>query len=137
MLFLITHGFQLTYGVILAVYDLKGRYAEGQIKPEKSEVLAKGFVIYIGFGLLMNVVSMFVVQAFILVKNMTTWELVSFRKISYISTLKSRFDAPFSRGLLRNLAYVFCNRCLFGSRFIKWEYTPSFCPQISRLQALN
>lgn len=76
-------------------------------------------------------------KAPLILQNMTTWELISFNKISYISHLRSRFEAPFSRGFLRNLAYVFCNSCFFKSLFIKWEYNPSFRTRSSRFPFLD
>jgi palmitoyltransferase len=55
------------------------------------------------------VLNLLLFHSYIISKNVTTWEQLSWKKISYLKDWDKRHGSPFDLGLLENVKLVFCN----------------------------
>eukprot|EP00397_Hematodinium_sp_SG-2012_P030197 GEMP01031964.1.p1 GENE.GEMP01031964.1~~GEMP01031964.1.p1 ORF type:complete len:314 (+),score=49.96 GEMP01031964.1:31-972(+) len=88
------------------------------------------------FSMLMIVCCLLFFHCFLAIANLTTWENVSWQRITYLKTLKEEKGSPFSRSLRDNLL-VFC--CSPGASrefrpeangYTKWELGPPHVPKL-------
>lgn len=66
------------------------------------------------------VLNLAVFHAFLIVKNITTWEQLSWKKISYLQDWDKQYGSPFDLGPWQNMKLVFMNR-LSSSDFYLWK----------------
>lgn len=92
--------FQLTE---LIVFFFEGVQGISIFRP--SAVLIVGLLVIALFGIMVFCLLMF--HAFLALSNLTTWEQVSWKRITYLKGLKEANGSPFTRGVLGNVA-VYC-----------------------------
>ena len=77
-------------------------------------------LVALGLGLLLVMVSGLIgFHLYLASVNLTTWEFLSWNKISYLKGLDKKLGSPFSNGLLMNLYGNCCRR--IPKYFIVWE----------------
>jgi hypothetical protein len=94
----------------------------------------------ISFALLMIIVSLLgeifftlmlsslvVFHVYLVINNFTTWETLSYNKISYIRIWPRKYGSPFDRGLKENIKLYFKEKV--QGRFLTWKM-PTKLPTI-------
>lgn len=78
--------------------------------------------IFVVLGAVFNlfVLNLLVFHSYLLPRNITTWELLSWSKVSYLREWPKRFGSPFDLGFTANLRQVFCYDLQSGNHFI-WK----------------
>lgn len=66
------------------------------------------------------VVYLIVFHSYLAASNMTTWECLSWEKISYLKLWPRRMGSPFNIGLKKNLKLYFCFN-LTGDNYFVWR----------------
>eukprot|EP01017_Pseudomicrothorax_dubius_P010418 TRINITY_DN13724_c0_g1_i3.p1 TRINITY_DN13724_c0_g1~~TRINITY_DN13724_c0_g1_i3.p1 ORF type:complete len:424 (+),score=55.89 TRINITY_DN13724_c0_g1_i3:244-1515(+) len=77
-------------------------------------------IVIITFFLLM-VMPLFCFHSYLMVVNLTTWEHLSWRKISYLKDLPIQNGSPFDQGCVKNIS-SFCCEPLKSSALTKWTF---------------
>jgi len=67
---------------------------------------------------LLMVVSLLVFHTYLAFANMTTWENLSWEKISYLKEWRTEWGSPFSQGMLKNVKN-FC--CTCRTELARWK----------------
>ena len=73
---------------------------------------------------LVNVTSLLGFHTYLIMVNLTTWEFLSWHRISYINKWPKKKGSPFSRGCFSNVK-LFCCKSLPGE-FYKWSLPADF-----------
>lgn len=66
------------------------------------------------------VLNLALFHTYLIIKNTTTWEHLSWNKISYLQDWKREFGSPFDLGIKENLKLVFWND-LSKDDFFLWK----------------
>jgi len=66
------------------------------------------------------VLNLIIFHCYLLPQNITTWEFLSWSKVSYLKEWPKRFGSPFNLGLMQNLKLVFGYNNQSGNHFI-WK----------------
>eukprot|EP00933_Yihiella_yeosuensis_P034448 TRINITY_DN27933_c0_g1_i1.p1 TRINITY_DN27933_c0_g1~~TRINITY_DN27933_c0_g1_i1.p1 ORF type:complete len:419 (+),score=28.37 TRINITY_DN27933_c0_g1_i1:101-1357(+) len=97
------YWFLLLQSVELLVFFLEGVQAITLQDP--SVVLMVGLLIIVLF--FMMVVCLFCFHSFLLIANLTTWEHVSWKRITYLRTKQPEKGSPFGRSIIWNM-FTYC-----------------------------
>jgi hypothetical protein len=76
----------------------------------------KGILIFVAIilvGFFFMVASLLVFHTYLASRNLTTWEFLSWMKVSYMKVWPKKYGSPFSRGSKRENFKLFC--------FTKWD----------------
>ena len=95
----------LWWGDVLAVEAFD--WHEGGVWAVCVNSLRGGLLVVLGFFTLM-VTLLFAFHTYLASRNVTTWELLSWYKISYLKDFDRREGSPYSRGFCGNLKQYFC-----------------------------
>jgi hypothetical protein len=114
---------QVLYGMLYTFYILS------QISLSKiSFALLMIIVSLLGeifFTLMLS--SLVVFHIYLVINNFTTWETLSYNKISYIRIWPRKYGSPFDRGLKENIKLYFKEKV--QGRFLTWKM-PTKLPTI-------
>ena len=61
------------------------------------------------------VLNLIIFHSYILSKNITTWECLSWQKVSYLSNWPRKLGSPFDLGCWENVKLFFCYRQAVGN----------------------
>jgi palmitoyltransferase len=79
-------------------------------------------LIFVGlFGVMVTGLMFF--HSYLAARNMTTWELASWSRISYLRSWPKELGSPFSGGIVHNLSYFICGKHLGDP--VHWEVPPT------------
>lgn len=67
---------------------------------------------------------MIIFHSYLALTNMTTWECLSWDKISYLKLWPRKLGSPFNVGIRKNLKYYFTNE-LKGDNYFVWRMPKS------------
>lgn len=83
----------------------------------------------IGFFLMVS--SLLVFQTYLIAKNLTTWEFLSWMKISYMKVWPKKHGSPFTRGGVRaNFKFFYKQKFTSGSQIYPWRM-PKKLPKLT------
>lgn len=129
-----TWGFMYSLGEFQGV----GNASEGQSESGLGEWLTNNLVNLVAslvcFFFILMVGSLLAFHVFLSSNNLTTWEFLSWNKISYMKVWPKRYGSPFAQGSTKfqNLAIYFCPPPKFKESFyfINWKM-PLGLPELS------
>ena len=103
--YLLFQSIILNWSFYILAYGV--RQVNGLVTVLKYNWLVIGGMAVVGtFGLLVSFLFLF--HCFLIAKNRTTWEQLSWTNISYLKKWPKHLGSPFSLGFLRNVHYVCC-----------------------------
>jgi len=122
--FIFAQAIELIWAEIMILEDLFVR--------EQGEWLRKQFI-EVSLVIMLTFFSMMVgllliFHTYLAMTNLTTWESLSWNKISYLKEWKSEWGSPFSQGIIKNLKF-FC--CESKEQLQKWRL-PKYKSQPTR-----
>mmetsp|Transcript_33446 Transcript_33446/g.51354 ORF Transcript_33446/g.51354 Transcript_33446/m.51354 type:complete len:114 (-) Transcript_33446:413-754(-) len=101
------------------------------MKSEESGLSAYGLICFIIDCLFQFfVVYLIVFHTYLAASNTTTWECLSWDKISYLKLWPRKLGSPFNIGLIKNLKLYFCFS-LSGDNYFVWRL-PKRRPDIAQ-----
>ena len=118
---------RLCFWVFLAVQVLEVAVCLGHGVESAGEMGAEWLVLgIVAVGeLLLSL--LLVAHTFMLVRNLTTWELLAKGKITYLKHWPKRWQSPFNRGLLGNVR-LYLSALPSTAPFLKWHLPDALLP---------
>ena len=74
---------------------------------KKQKVIA-WLVIVASIGFSLFIMNLIIFHSYLLIKNVTTWEFLSWSKVSYLRDWPKNFGSPFDLGWKANMKLFFC-----------------------------
>lgn len=115
--YLVFETFLLWISAVLVVMSIRNVSGWDWFKENWAKMLV---MLFISFFVLM-VTCLLGYHSYLALTNQTTWENISWEKISYIKQFKRKDGSPFSRGVLANLYYYCCKK--YPQAYTIWHIT--------------
>ena len=114
---------QILYGLLYTIWILFS--VNLSLYALKTHLLLLSLLWEIFFSLMM--LSLIFFHAYLVLNNLTTWEALSWNKISYMRIWPRKYGSPFDRGTKQNLKLYFWMKS--KSKFTNWKM-PTKLPSI-------